>query len=35
MMKVITLAKGETMARKNASYTETHKFFTRKKTAAR
>ena len=28
MMKVITLAKAETMARKNASYTERHKFFT-------
>ena len=35
MMKVITLAKAETMARKNASYTERHKFFTPKKTAAR
>ena len=32
---VITLAKAETMARKNAPYTERHKFFTRKKTAAR
>ena len=31
MMKVITLAKAETMARKNASYTERHKFFTPKK----
>ena len=31
MMEVITLAKAETMARKNAFYTETHKFFTQKK----
>ena len=31
MIKVITLAKAETMARKNAFYKERHKFFTHKK----
>ena len=31
MMKVITLAKAETVARKNSSYIKRHKFFTHKK----
>ena len=35
MMKVITLAKAETMARKNASYTKRHKFFTHKKNCSK
>ena len=35
MMEVITLAKAERIAMKNAFYTEIHKFFTQKNTAAR